>query len=240
MTEERKGLVASIGEAFTRPGSYWILLQNMIPVAGVLFFGWKAFLLLLFFWLENVVIGVVNVLKIGVAGFTKDRQTSLITLFLVPFFCVHYGIFCFVHGMFLLGIMAMAGVTQGSVSLSRDDFDLLSTVLKQLSTDPDFFWSALSLVGMQAFSFIVFWMLAGTWRTANPARQVFEPYGRIIVMHLTIFVASIPVILIGQAQFAVLVLALMKCGLELGLPQMQFGLDRAMENVPDDLSNQRK
>ena len=128
MTDDSKGLVASIGEAFTRPVSYWILLQNMIPVAGVLFFGWKAFLLLLFYWLENVVIGLVNLLKIAVSGFTKNREAGLVTLFLVPFFVVHYGIFCFVHGMFLLGIMAMSGALHEDGSIVSGDFDLIDSV----------------------------------------------------------------------------------------------------------------
>ena len=240
MTDTPKGLSASLAEAFSKPISYWILLQNAIPVAGVLFFGWKAFLLLLFYWLENVTIGVFNLLKIAVSGLTKSGEAFYVTLLLVPFFCVHYGIFCFVHGEFLLGIMTMAGVVHGDGRITEGSFDLPGTVWHSLATDSDFFWSTVFLVVMQMFSFIVFWLLAGTWRTTNPARQMFEPYGRIVVMHLTIFFASIPVILLGQAQLAILVLAFLKCGLELGLPQMQFGMDRALADLPKDLPNQRK
>ena len=39
------------------------LLQNSIPLLGVLFFHWSVFALLLSYWLENVVIGVYQVLK---------------------------------------------------------------------------------------------------------------------------------------------------------------------------------
>ena len=237
MTDAPKGLLSSIAEAFTRPISYWILFQNVIPVVGVLMFGWKAFLLLLFYWLENVIIGVFTLLKIAVSGFTKDRKVFIVTLFLVPFFCIHYGIFCFGHGMFLLGIMTIAGAVHGDGPITEGSFDLLATVRNTLATDSDFFWSAVSLVGMQLFSFAVFWLLTGTWRTSNPAKVLFEPYGRIVVMHLTIMIAAIPAILLGQAQFAILVLALLKCGLELGLPQMQFGMDRALADMPDDLSD---
>lgn len=102
----------------------------------------------------------------------RDGKPSLL---LVPFFFVHCGLFCYVHGMFLL--------------------------------------------------------VRGKWRGTNPAQQMIEPHGRIVIMHVTIFVAAIPVIAFGEARLAVLALAVMKCGFELGLPQFFFGMDKARENI---------
>jgi hypothetical protein len=44
---------------------------------------------------------------------------------------------------------------------------------------------------------------------------MFEPYGRAIVMHLTMFIATMPVIALGQPQLVILALALLKTALEL-------------------------
>ena len=71
---------------------------------------------------------------------------------------------------------------------------------------------------LQAGAFVLFWLWPGTWRTANPFRQMFEPYGRIVVMHLTIMIAAIPVLLFGAPWLAVLALAVMKTGLDLRGP----------------------
>jgi hypothetical protein len=46
-----------------QPSVIALVLANLIPLAGVFVFHWEVFPLLFLFWLENVVIGIVNVLK---------------------------------------------------------------------------------------------------------------------------------------------------------------------------------
>lgn len=231
MSEPSPSLGTSIAQAVQRPGAVWILVSNAIPVAGVLFFGWQAFSLLVFYWIENVVLGVFNVMKVGVSGFTKPREIQILTLLLVPFFCVHYGLFCYVHGLFLIGVLTIAGAVHDGSEIGPGSFDLFHRVSQALLTDMDLSLSVIALIIVQLFSFSVMWLGFGRWRTTNPVKQMMEPYSRIIILHLTIMVATIPVIALGQAQIGVLILALMKCGLELGLPQFSFGLDK----VPDQL-----
>ena len=81
--------------------------------------------------------------------------------------------------------------------------------------------SVVALAVVQVAGFAFFWIGGGRWRESNAIQQMFEPYGRIVVLHLTIFIATIPVIALGQPMIAVLVLALLKSSLELGLPQFQ-------------------
>lgn len=82
--------------------------MNLIPLFGVLFFGWSLFSIVLLYWFENGVIGFFNVLKIGwarkpVSGesrFTINGRpaNSFGKAFLIPFFIFHYGLFWTVHG----------------------------------------------------------------------------------------------------------------------------------------------
>ncbi|MGZ8364556.1 MAG: DUF6498-containing protein, partial [Caulobacteraceae bacterium] len=73
-----------------------VIAFNLVPVASVLWFGWSAGLLVIFYWIENVVIGVFNAPKIAMsaAGQGKLGQAAFYT----PFFMLHYGLFTLVHG----------------------------------------------------------------------------------------------------------------------------------------------
>jgi hypothetical protein len=46
-----------------RPSVIALLLANLVPVFGVLFFHWEVFPLMFLFWSENVIVGAFNVLK---------------------------------------------------------------------------------------------------------------------------------------------------------------------------------
>lgn len=236
MTDDAQPFSAKISQAFSRPEARWIVLSNAIPIAGVLFFGWPAFSLLLFYWIENLVIGLFNALKIAVSGFSKSKATAGFTAFLIPFFFFHYGMFCFVHGIFLVAMFSMAGSLQESAGHPSDMFGLAAVVWQQLQTDFDLRLSVYGLVAVHAAWFAVLWLGNGTWRTANPLLQMFEPYGRIVVMHLTIMVATLPVLLLGEPLIAVIALAVLKCGLELGLPLVSIDLTKIKDPSIDRFS----
>jgi hypothetical protein len=223
----------AVDQALSRPEAAWILASNAIPIFGVLFFGWPAFSLLLFYWLENVVIGLFNVLKIAIAGLTKQGAMAAFTLFLVPFFVFHYGLFCYVHGVFVLAMFSFAGGIPGAAAADVDTSGLLPVVWRQLETDSDLRLGVVALIGVQAVWFLALWAAAGKWRTTNPFVQMIEPYGRILVLHLTIFVATIPVLMLGQTWIAVAALALLKAGMELGLPQLSLNIDKLKDLPPD-------
>ena len=215
----------------------WVLLWNLIPVTGVLLFGWSAFSLLIFYWIENVVIGGFNALKLAVLCGAHGKKGALAGAFLVPFFCVHYGLFCYVHGVFLLAMLMFGGMAPPAVAEGMDPMNLFAAVWSQLQLDEELRLGVLALLATQALAFLLLWLVPGRWRDTHPMIQMFEPYGRIIVLHLTIFVATIPVMIMGEFALAVLALALMKCGLELGLPQFSFGLDKIKEKWPVELTD---
>src|SRR5687768_3492797 len=86
------------------PVSGWVLVAaNLVPLIGVLFFGWPLLALLTLFWLENVVIGVLNVARMLLAD-PRDAALWGAKALLVPFFCFHYGMFTAVHGVFVFSI----------------------------------------------------------------------------------------------------------------------------------------
>ncbi len=80
-----------------RPSSIALVLANLMPLGGVFLFDWQVFDILMLYWAENVVIGVVNVLRMSVSGESEKW-------FYIPFFIVHYGLFCFGHLSAVTGI----------------------------------------------------------------------------------------------------------------------------------------
>src|SRR5882672_10492559 len=84
-----------------RPSVIALVAANLVPLVGVFVFHWEVFPLLFLFWMENVVVGVSNVLKMLFAA-PSDPVRWAAKLFIIPFFCVHYGGFALVHGVFVI------------------------------------------------------------------------------------------------------------------------------------------
>src|SRR5437667_1139772 len=84
-----------------RPSVIALVAANLVPLVGVFVFRWEVFPLLFLFWLENIVVGVSNVLKMLFAA-PRDPARWAAKLFFIPFFCVHYGGFTAVHGALVI------------------------------------------------------------------------------------------------------------------------------------------
>jgi hypothetical protein len=213
----------TVRDALRRPEGLWTLASNTIPVFGVLFFGWAALPLMVYYWVENVLIGILNLPKILLAGLTKELPQKVLALFLAPFFVLHYGLFCLVHGAFVFGLFAASDAFAGRAQPTTKTFDVFGRVGAILHDDTNFKWSVIGLVAILIFRFVVLWLGRAQWRETDPQRQMTEPYGRIVVLHFALFLAAIPIVALGQPVIGVFFLALFKTALELGLPQFQIG-----------------
>ncbi len=89
------------------PSTLILLAANLVPFAGILFWGWDAFVLLALYWMETAVIGFWMILRIATAPrgslgrMGEDGQGSDSPLALCLFFIVHGGLFMTVHFVFL-------------------------------------------------------------------------------------------------------------------------------------------
>ncbi|MFN4025803.1 MAG: DUF6498-containing protein, partial [Hyphomonas sp.] len=88
---------AEVARAYRDPLSWVSLSVDLLPVIAVLAFGWGATPLVALYWLENLVIGAVTIVRM--LGTALSSLVNIgAALFTAPFFFVHYGMFCFVHG----------------------------------------------------------------------------------------------------------------------------------------------
>jgi hypothetical protein len=193
-----------------------LIVANAIPLIGVLFLGWSVWNILVIYWLENGIVGVINVLKMARADgslapsdptFMVNGQpaTSMTKVALIPFFIVHYGLFWVVHGIFVLTLplfMSMSpGVDGAALSLDAGPV-ILAALALAVSHGLSYWWNFLR---------------GGEYKRATPAGLMFAPYRRLIALHLTIIFGAIAVLFTGAPAAAVAILVGVKTLLDLGL-----------------------
>jgi len=178
-----------------------LILANLVPVYFVVFYGWQIFSVILFFWLENVIIGMFNVLKML---FSEPGSIAkwLAKCFIIPFFCVHYGMFTAVHGIFVF------------VMFGGSSFAGPSTVLHSLR-EQSIFYPALALIVSHGFSFFWNYLGKGEYRTASLPLLMFGPYGRVIVLHITILFGGFLVMVLRSPVSGLLLLVFLKIILDI-------------------------
>ena len=193
-----------------------LLVANAIPLVGVLFLGWNVWTILTIYWLENGVVGIFNILKMARAEGPEPTGRAA-TLYngrpvastagakatLIPFFIVHYGIFWVVHGIFVLTLPQFQAFGGESAGIRSDPVAIL-----------------LVLIGLfisHAVSFRSNYIGRGEYLRTSVSEQMNAPYGRLIVLHLTIIVGGLAIATTGAPSAAVLILVLLKTALDLGL-----------------------
>lgn len=203
MTETRPEAARRHDRLPLRASSIVLILANLVPLAGVLLFDWRVFDILMLYWVENVIIGLVNVMRMAVCR-GGDRW------FLMPFFSVHYGIFCFGH---LVAITSLFGDAFGTADAWQYFF----------GTQTVDFWKSplwIAVAGIAAshlFSFFSNFIGAGEYRRTNAAKLMQRPYGRIVVLHVAIILGAALIQALGSPVVMLLVLIGAKIALDLRL-----------------------
>jgi hypothetical protein len=189
-----------------KPLSAWVLVAaNLVPLAGVLLWDWDVFALLLLFWMENAVVGVFFALRMVFAGL-EDAALWLAKLFMVPFFCVHYGMFTAVHGAFVFMLF-------GKGNYAVDGLNALAPAVRA-AADYGLWLPLAVLVASHLFSFAWNYLYRGEFRAAQLSRLMAQPYGRVVVLHVAIILGGIAATALGSPMWALVVLLAVKIALD--------------------------
>jgi len=190
------------------PSSLVLVAANLIPLYGVFVLGWPVFPILLLYWLENVAIGLINVLRMLLAAPT-DPVLWGGKLFLVPFFCFHYGMFTAIHGSFVVGLFG------GKVYRDLDHGLLPVEGVSRAVIDYNLGWAVLILAASHLFSLFWNYLGHGEFRRASPMELMQRPYSRVVIMHLTILLGGGVTMVLGSPEWALLLLIALKIGFDL-------------------------
>ncbi|HYG23248.1 MAG TPA: DUF6498-containing protein [Verrucomicrobiae bacterium] len=189
-----------------RPSVIALLAANLVPIFGVLLLKWDVFSLMFLFWVENVVIGLFNVLRMAVVPPTPGfpRATKL---FLIPFFCFHFGMFTLVHGIFVL---ALFGEEPGG-GMSSPNPMLFLNVIREYHL----FWAVVGLVASHGVSFVSNFLRGGEYKRADLGRLMAQPYARIFVLHVTILGGGLLMAALKEPFAGLIVLIVLKIMIDL-------------------------
>jgi hypothetical protein len=217
-----------------------LVITNLIPLAGVLWFGWDLLLTLALYWAENGVVGVINVLKMLTAQGTGpptgvfSRLTingrpaaSLGRSTLAGFFVMHYGGFWVVHGLFVLTFFS----TMSEMQFYGPDGVPISEPVQVPLTTPDLPLLVAGVIGLAISHGVSFWMNylgRGEYRALSPAQLMTQPYGRLVVMHVTIIIGAFVSGFLGTPLGSLLVLVVLKTALDLYFHLRQHRTDAAL------------
>jgi hypothetical protein len=209
-----------------------LVMANLVPLVGVLFLGWDLATLVAVYWAENGVVGVFAVLRILTAGnagpgafvpqpppppgrpAVAQLPGGAARFFLAPFFCVHYGMFWFVHGVFVWLALPTMFASAGGAGRFSEGIGFSGA----FATGPDagtVLSAALILFLSHGASFVLNWMVGGESRASSPAAEMAAPYARVVVLHLTIIVGAFAVAFLGAPIWALVIMVVLKTGIDL-------------------------
>jgi hypothetical protein len=196
---------------------------NLIPLAGVFFFGWDVTFIVLLYWIENLIAGFYNILKMAILK-VDQSLANVSKFFIIPFFCVHYGGFCAVHGFFLIHFFKIgtgaSSLHQGSEWLGPLIFiQLLFSVIAKIwaSRPPEMIWAVLGLTISHGISFWENYILGGEYKTSSLKKLMHQPYQRIVVMHIAIIASGIFVMKLDSPMPLMIILIVLKIFFDLYL-----------------------
>lgn len=162
----------------------------------------------------------------GTPGFGTVPGVGRVALAI--FFLVHYGIFWLVHGIFVFALPAFGGgfgpgVSCPAFSVPQGASPVFPGVESCVGgAFGEVLWSSVAIAAVALFlshgaSFLFNYIGRGEYITASPTRQMAAPYGRVVVLHLTIIFGAFVVAILGAPIGALLVLVGLKTAFDLGL-----------------------
>jgi hypothetical protein len=216
-----------------------LVIANLVPLVGVLFFGWDLWTIIALYWAENGIIGLYTVAKILKAegpgpldqpGMASGRLPAarvrmpggVDRIGTALFFLVHYGFFWFVHGIFVLvALPSFAGLrTDGTVPDPRFDpgFGVAGPDLPVIQADLELvILGAVALAISHGIAFVFDFLGRQEYLRISPQAQAGAPYGRLVVLHMTIILGAFLSAALGAPLGALLVLVALKTALDLAL-----------------------
>ena len=175
-----------------------LVVTNLVPLYGALFLGWDVPTILFTYWLENGIVGLLNIPKMGLVMRASGEHWSPVDIFgTIGFFVIHYGIFWLVHGMFVTLL------TGQFLTGFLDPFTYIAS-------QPEILFAAGLLFVSHLTSFFVNFVGKREYRHTSVFVQAFKPYPRMIVLQLTVILGGFAIWALGQPVALVALLVIFK------------------------------
>jgi hypothetical protein len=208
---------------------------NLVPLVGVFFLAWDAAVIVLLYWTENVIIGFYTVAKIAIAK-VEPPVFNLGKLFAIPFFCIHFGGFCTVHGLFLLVFFRLGSGLEpefpdvswpGPLAFVQLPISLASALWKDRPYGME--WPLIGLSASHGISFVQNYLVRKEYLSLGVSNLMSEPYRRIVLLHVAILAGGVPVMILGSPIPLLSVLVFLKIWLDIRLHIKSHAIDSSIK-----------
>ena len=139
---------------------------------------------------------------------------------MTAFFCVHYGIFWIVHGMFVWLFLPLfagfAGFVDGAGNAGVAFGSRGGAAFSGVRGDV-LLWGRVALLVSHVASFLLNYVGRREYLTRSVGAQMAAPYGRVVILHFTILLGALLASFLGQPIGALVVLVGLKTVLDLWL-----------------------
>ncbi len=167
------------------PSAVALIIANLVPLYGVLFWNWSILALLVLFWFEIILVGLLGALRmlIAVLSNTQLRGSKIVW---VPGFCIFYSVLVVGVGIMMFGFF---GHLEGEMPFDEGLLPLgqASRVLEKQGL-----WLALlALCASQAFTFFWNYLGQGEFRRANLKDLMWEANSRVFMLFFSLFFGAI-------------------------------------------------
>ena len=199
----------TLARTYRDPIAWLILTVDLFPILAVLTMGWGATPLVFLYWLENLIIGAVTLARMTATS-VKDGPSGLVIMaFLGPFFFVHYGMFCFVHGVFVSVFANLSGGIEGGIGGAGfpTPFSLIDQALTSGANMTVF---VIAIIALQVFLFVQDFLWRGQYKRSEVQTEMMAPYGRIIVLHIGLFAGAFAMVALGEPMLGILALIILR------------------------------
>jgi hypothetical protein len=187
-----------------------LIAANVIPLAGVMFWGWRVEDVVFLYWCENVVAGLCNLVAIlgCVPGPDRKGRPSgwFDKIFTAVFFVPHYGAFCAAHGV-VLGFFFF-----GPEALQLDAF--LLDILRTRLSDPITIASLCALIASYGWS-LYRGFVGGEFDGVDLNRMMARPYPRIVTTQIFILAGGVFVMKMAGTLAPIVIFVAIKTAFDL-------------------------
>jgi hypothetical protein len=184
--------------SITSPSGLALIAANLVPLAGVLFFGWDLASVIVLFWAESAVIGFYTALKMAVVG-------KFAALVMVPFFIGHFGGFMAGHFLLIYEFFVRGAFATGPAPAVRGALYAIFTPL----------WASLAALFIShGVSFVDNFLGRREYVGTTMNALMIAPYRRIMVMQVALIVGGWIILLLKTPVPALALLILLKTALD--------------------------
>lgn len=191
----------------------FLIAANLVPLLGVLFWGWDGKGIIVVYILETVVIGILNALKMLIVYFVnglrnEDESKNSFTqgvsgLGLIPFFLFHYNFFIFVQSVLFFAFSSMWEAGRGP-----EPFNVIANFSLYLTEDNLIALGSLLLANMAYF--ITDFIVPRKYETQSMQSLMMAPYKRIFLQQFLVILGGFIFMLTGGIKLVMALFVVLK------------------------------